>query len=287
MANTATKTRKPVKRSAAKAAPEPMNIDWVELMEKALTVPGSLGNQFNRFYNYSFFNMIWLMVQGVNEPVATYRRWGTLGRQVRKGSKGKTVLHPVIVTKRDPETKKPILDKNGKQQRIVIGFQARPTVFALSDTDGPDLELPEIPDWDLELAMKTLGITRVEFATADGNTGGYSTGSEIAINPVNDAPMHTAFHELGHVVLGHTKPEGVKEYQTHRGSMEFEAESVAYLVSHELELTEKGWDASASRAYIQGWLKGKDVTDAQIKAVFSATNKILVAGRPKKDDDSE
>ena len=37
------------------------------------------------------------MMQGVAEPVATYNRWRELGRQVRKGTKAKAVLAPVLV----------------------------------------------------------------------------------------------------------------------------------------------------------------------------------------------
>jgi hypothetical protein len=73
--------------------------------------------------------------------------------------------------------------------------------------------------------------------------------------------------------LGHCKSGD----ETHRGVAEFEAESVAYLVAKELQLI--AWDASESRAYIQGWLGGTEVTEENISRVFAAVNKVLAAGR--------
>jgi hypothetical protein len=58
---------------------------------------------------------------------------------------------------------------------------------------------------------------------------------------------------------------------------EFEAEATAYLVAKELELI--AWDPAESRAYIQGWLGGTEVTEDNISRVFAAVNKILTAGR--------
>ena len=58
---------------------------------------------------------------------------------------------------------------------------------------------------------------------------------------------------------------------------EFEAEATADLVAKELELI--AWDPAESRAYIQTWLGGADVTEDNITRVFAAVNKILTAGR--------
>ena len=91
-------------------------IDWRATLTEALNAPGSLGTTYTRFYNYSFLNQIRLMMQGVAEPVATYNRWIELGRQVRKGSKAKVVLAPVLVGG-------DLKDGNGN---IVIGSDGEP-----------------------------------------------------------------------------------------------------------------------------------------------------------------
>jgi hypothetical protein len=60
-------------------------LDWSKLLQDALTLPGSMGNVYNRFYRYSFLNTLLLQLQGVQEPVNTYNRWRDMGRQVKKG----------------------------------------------------------------------------------------------------------------------------------------------------------------------------------------------------------
>jgi hypothetical protein len=64
--------------------PVPTELDWSALIEVALSMPGSVGDTYNRFYEYSFMNQVLLMMQGISEPVATYNKWTELGRQVRK-----------------------------------------------------------------------------------------------------------------------------------------------------------------------------------------------------------
>jgi hypothetical protein len=69
-----------------------------------------------------------------------------------------------------------------------------------------DISTATAPNWNAELALSALGITRVEFTTMNGNAQGYAApGKQIAINPVAVLPHKTMFHELAHVVLGHTE----------------------------------------------------------------------------------
>ncbi|TMD69892.1 MAG: DUF1738 domain-containing protein, partial [Chloroflexi bacterium] len=75
---------------------EQRTIDWGKVIEEALTAPGNLGDTYNRFYQYSFFNQMLLRLQGVNEPVATYKKWQELGRQVLKGSRAKEIVRPIF-----------------------------------------------------------------------------------------------------------------------------------------------------------------------------------------------
>ncbi len=242
-------------------------LDWPALIEVALSAPGSVGNTYNRFYNYSFLNQILLLMQGVNEPVATYKRWTELGRQVQKGSKAKQIVRPVVI-KRKAETE-------GEEDSTFMRFKAVPCLFGLSETEGEALPMVEPVGWDLNTALEVLDIKRVDFAHLDGNVAGYSTERKVAINPVATDPLGTMFHEIAHVVLGHTSTENQEQ---HRGLGEFQAEATAYLAMHELEELSEA-QASESRGYIQGWLRDKRPPDAAIKAVFKATDTILRAGR--------
>lgn len=244
-------------------------LDWPELLDVALTVPGSLGNTYNRFYEYSFGNQVLLYLQGVYEPVATYKRWQDMGRQVLKGSKAKAILRPVM---------RKVTDEAGEEQTRVTGFKMVRCLFGVSETEGD--ELPEVApkDWSREQALANLDIREVPFTQLNGNIQGYSFERKVAINPVATYPFKTFMHELGHIVLGHTTRDQAVEYAEHRGVKEFQAEATAFLTVRELDATDE-MDEAESRAYIQGWLRGDTPPDQAVKQVFAATTKILQAGR--------
>jgi antirestriction protein ArdC len=244
-------------------------LDWQDLIEKALTMPGNVGNTYNRFYTYSFLNQLLLLEQGVLEPVATYERWKQLGRQVLRGSKAKTIIRPIVVTKKD---------EAGEVEENYLRFKPVRSLFALSETAGHELPPVEIPAWDLETAKRNLAIHQGRFRSLDGNTQGYSYGREFAINPTAKYPTKTLFHEIGHIVLGHTVIDQQADYVQHRGIKEFQAEATAHLTTNELGIATDE-EASVSRGYLQGWLQDQRPSDIAVRGVFSATDKILRAGR--------
>ena len=246
-------------------------IDWPALLTQALTLPGQMGNTYNRFYRYSFLNQLLLLAQGVTEPCASFKVWKNLGRIPVAGG-GRYVRHPAPIKKTDKKT---------GEETTFTRFYCRRSAFPYSNTVGPEIEWPELPKWDWQRALAALDIEQVPFEWIDGNAQGYSIDRKVAVSPVAVYPLKTGFHEMGHVVLGHTTDETVdglaEGEQLCRGVREFQAESVAYLLAHETGLTE--WASEESRAYIQGWLGNEEVTDAHIRAVFTATDKILTAGR--------
>jgi antirestriction protein ArdC len=245
------------------------SLDWPKLLETALTAPGSVGNTYNRFYTYSFLNQMYLLMQGVCEPVATYKRWQSLGRQVVKGAKAAEIVRPINI-KRERD--------DGEEVRITR-FKPVKCLFGYSQTIGEELLAVEPPGWDLDTAHQRLDVRRVPYQLLDGNTQGYSLGREYAINPVAVHPVKTTFHEIGHIILGHTTEDQLEDYQQHRGVREFQAESTAYLTTHELGVLDET-AASVSRGYVQGWLRDQRPPDPAIRQVFTATDTILKAGRP-------
>jgi len=105
----------------------------------------------------------------------------------------------------------------------------------------------------------------------------YAFEHSIAINPLAQLPHKTSFHELGHIVLGHTR-EGrlVDSDTTPRNIREVEAESVALICCETLQ-----WPGTEyCRGYIQRWLGGNEtVNDRSAQRIFSAAAAILKAGR--------
>lgn len=248
----------------------PPKFDWQALIETAITSPGSVGNVYNRFYTYSFLNQMFLAMQHVKEPVATYNRWQTLGRQVLKGSKAYSIVRPIFIEKKAEEGDVP--DK-------LLRFKPVKCLFTVSQTEGDELPEVELPGWDLQTAHERLDIKQVPFEHLDGNAQGYSIGREYALNPVAVHPTMTRFHEIGHIVMGHTAGADEGEYTEHRGIYEFQAQTTAYLSINELGIATEE-EASHTRGYVQHWLSGERPSDIAIRQVFSATDQILKAGRP-------
>jgi len=243
------------------------HVEWAELIEHALTAPGSLGRTYSRFHDYSFGNMVLLLMQGVNEPVAGLRRWNDMGRRVIKGSRAKTIMVPL---------KGKVEDERGDQHMVLRGFKFAKCLFGLSQTEGEPVPEVEPAEWSRARALGALAIREVGFESTDGNTQGYSQERNIAINPVAAYPMKTTLHEISHVLAGHTAAGS--GYAEHRGVAEFVAEGSAYLCMNELGLQDE-MDAAESRAYIQHWLRDERPEDKHIRQVFSVTDQILKAGR--------
>jgi hypothetical protein len=258
-------------------APEQRTLDWAKIIETALTAPGNIGNTYNRFYEYSFLNQMYLLMQGVHEPVATWARWKAIGRHILRGANAKYIIRP-IYSKVNAPTDQAQDEEAIEKVPTLIGFKPVKCIFALSDTEGEEPPPVTLPEWDFDTAVQQLGIRLVPFDALSGNLQGYSRNRDIAINPIAINPPKTRFHEIGHVVLGHTTPEGLAEYQQHRGIMEFQAEATAYLSMKELERLDED-TAFRSRGYVQGWLKGERPPDKAIREVFVATDQILKAGR--------
>jgi hypothetical protein len=249
-----------------------------ELLEGLLTLPGSVGETYNRFHRYSPRNVGYLALQGCPpEPVATFKKWNDLGRHVLKGSKAFSILRPITVK---VETE----DNSDEQYKLVRRYKIVRALFAVSQTAGDDLPPYEHPEWSVDKALKELGIERVPFESYDGNTGGYAVGNTIAINPVAPNGLRTTIHEMSHVVHGDTTPENLVNYQAHRGAFEFRAEASAHVVLNELGALDEQ-TASVSRGYAQSWVKDQTPPEDDCRRVLNVSTKILDAGYEPEGDE--
>lgn len=167
-------------------------------------------------------------------------------------------------------------DEDDAVARVVIAddrpfFVYRARWFVLSQTDGEPYQQVDVPFWNEDLALATLGIRRVPFDATDGNTQGYSSAQSIAISPVAALPHKTLMHEVAHIILGHTKPE----CNVRRNVQELAAESVALLVLDALGLA----GAEYCRGYVQSWASSEDLTDDVASGIMTAADLILRAGQ--------
>jgi len=261
-----------------------LQLNWENLLTEAVTKPGKILAAYSLFHNYSLANAVLALIQcemhGIQPgPINTFPGWKALGRHVIKGQKAISLVMPITRKKRDEENQQAADRHASRFEGCFTRFVFRPNWFVLSQTEGNNVTVATAPDWNAERALSALGITRVEFATMNGNAQGYAApGKQIAINPVAALPHKTMFHELAHVVLGHTEEGQLSDdEQTPRSFREVEAESVALLCCASLGLEGEEF----ARGYIQNWLGGASIPEKSAQKIFATAAAILKAGQEK------
>lgn len=248
--------------------------EWAEMLKDIIALKGTLSKCYSTFHNFSIGNQVLAMSQlqakGLPlSPIANYNDWKKLGRQVQKGQKALALIMPVTFNKKDEE--------GNKTDEIRQSFVLRNYWFSLDQTDGTDYNAePVSPHWDAEKANQALEISEIRFDMTDGNCQGYATAKSYAINPVATLPHKTRFHEMAHIVLGHTLEHTMTDSErTPKDIREVEAESVAYILCSILELP----GLEESRGYVQHWISGAEISEKSARRIFAAADKILKAGK--------
>ena len=270
-----------------------LELNWANLLTEAVTKPGKILAAYSLFHNYSLGNAMLALIQcemrGIQPgPINTFPGWKVLGRHVIKGQKAISLVMPITCKKHDEKNQQAADapdSHDGRKSECFTRFVFRPNWFVLSQTKGADIAAATAPNWNAERALSALGITRVEFTTMNGNAQGYAAaGKQIAINPVAALPHKTMFHELAHVVLGHTEEGPLSDDEhTPRSLREVEAESVALLCCASFELEGEEF----ARGYIQNWLDGASIPEKSAQKIFAAAAAILRAGQEKPQQNGE
>jgi antirestriction protein ArdC len=278
---TATKTRRPAKAAAPRKTIEEKKAQAAALHESIATQVEALRDSdrwtaflafASAFHSYSLNNVLLILSQRPDaERVAGFRKWQSLGRQVRKGEKAVRIFG--YSTKKVTEE-----DENGDEVEKRIARFPILSVFDIAQTDVIEGEtdrtivaqLTGADDHGIVDALSAYldgeGWT-VERQDLTGGRNGYSDpeGQRVVIGN-HLSPEHAAktmIHETAHVLMGHV--DDLAEYAEHRGLMETEAESVAYVVAGLV-----GFDTSAySVGYVAGW------ADADVELIRSTAARVL------------
>ena len=249
---------------------------FADLLASAVNDPGIVSNAYRRFHNYSFGNQLLAWSQCIERqiqpgPLATFPKWKSLGRHVRKGEKAIVLCQPVTIKrKREHES-------DTDEAEVFVRFTYRPAWFVLAQTVGDEVPPAVVPSWDRARALESLNVTEEPFAHFDGNVQGYARQRTIAVSPVAAMSYKTTFHEIGHVLLGHTtEGEQADGELTPRNLRECEAEAVALLCCAALDLP----GVEFSRGYIQSWWgQGNPIPERSAQRILKAADQIVRAGR--------
>ncbi len=261
-------------------------IQFRQLLEEAVSKPGTLMKAYSLFWNYSLGNQILALIQANQRgiplgPIASFNRWKELGRHVKRGEKAIELCMPITMKR---TVKEQGTDGTDVESELTFKrFVFKRNWFMLSQTDGAEYDMPAIPTWDRARALNTLNVEEIPFEMLNGNCQGYAKARQIAINPVAEMPAKTTFHELAHIELGHTS-EAVHDSETlPRSLKEVEAESVALLCLESLGMN----GAEYCRGYIQNWLSGATIPERSAQRIFAAADKILKAGIERQQGGAE
>jgi antirestriction protein ArdC len=253
------------------------NPNFSTLLAEAVNKPGTIMKAYSAFHNYSIGNQLLALFEcqrrGIEPgPINTFPRWQDLGRHVKKGERAITLCMPVTVKRKETN------DAGEEQDSSFTTFVYKARWFVLAQTDGQEMELPPMPEWNVDNALSALEIERVTFTATDGNLQGYARKRQVAINPIAQLPHKTLFHEIAHVMLGHTAEADFNDTEyTPKCLREVEAESVAMLCSEALDLE----GAEFCRGYVQEWLKRAGtsaIPEKSAQKILRVADQILKAG---------
>ena len=256
--------------------------DMRTILHIALTQPGVMNQAYRAFHNYSIGNQLLAALQLLDKglplaPIASFNAWREKGRFVKKGEKAISLFMPISV-KRRADKDAPADSAEAGEGGTFSMFMLRPNWFSLNQTEGDAFTAETItPAWDAVTAMAALDIFEEPFEHLQGNHLGYARRRSIGLNPMNPLKHKTRFHEMAHVVLGHTAVADMHDDEAlTRQIEEAEAEGVAYLLCALLDLPGQ----AESRFYIQGWLQGGTLPEKSAKRIFGAADRIMKAGQP-------
>lgn len=231
-----------------------------------------------KFPRYSVNNSLLIMMQKPEAQLCqSYTGWKEMGRYVKKGEKGLSILAPAPYKIEREQTimddkGRPVLDADGEpvKEKIEVTVRAFKVVktFDISQTAGK--ELPSIGPAELIgsiegyskflKALQEISSVPVTFEQINGGAKGFydQTDKRIAIKEGMSEvqTIKTVLHEMAHQKL-HDKDSVATAADISRNGKEVEAESVAYVVCQHYGIDTSDYSFS----YVASWSDGKETPE--------------------------
>lgn len=235
-------------------------------------------NVMAKFPKYSVNNTMLIMMQRPDAQLCqSFTGWKQMGRYVKKGEKGISILAPAPYKIEREQTKlddkgRPVFDADGEpvKEKVEVTIRAFKVVktFDLAQTDGK--ELPTIGPNELVgsidgypkllQALQEISPVPVSFELIDGGAKGYynlENKSIVIQEGMSEVQtIKTLLHEMAHQKL-HDKDTVPEAKDITRNGKEVEAESVAYVVCQHYGINTSDYSFS----YVAGWSEGKETPE--------------------------
>lgn len=247
----------------------------------------------SKFPQYSLRNTVLIAMQAPDAShIMGFEAWKdpAIGRHVKANEKGIRIIAPIKVKKQvekiDPDSKQPVLDKNGKpvteETEIIIPKFKVVCVYDVAQTEGK--ELPTLADEltgdveqykDFFAALEKTSPFPIAFeALGDGIKGRCNYEEQrIAINEGMSELQNikTAIHEIAHATLHDTGIDDPERLD--RRTREVQAESVAYTVCQHYGLDTSDY----SFGYVAGWSSGRELAELKgsLEIIHNAAAKLI------------
>ena len=254
-------------------------------------------NTMSKFHDYSFNNTLLIAMQKPDATlVAGYHDWkNKFGRHVKAEEKSIKILAPapykkkVQMTKVDPDTRKPVLGKDGQpvkeEKEITVPAFRVVSVFDVSQTEGKELPSIAVDQLtgdvdrfkDFYAALENVSPVPMTTERIAGAAKGYYHQIEKRIVIEEGLSqlqtLKTAIHEIAHAKLHAMDPETKEQPVPDRHTKEVQAESVAYTVCQHYGLDTSDY----SFGYVAGWSTGRELSElrASMETIRSAAHELI------------
>ena len=257
-------------------------------------------NTMSKFHDYSFNNTMLIALQKPDATyVAGYQKWkNEFKRYVNRYEKGIRIFAPAPYKlkkeqeKLDPDTDKPILDKDGnpvmEEVEVTIPAFKLVSVYDVSQTSGkelPTLGVDELKG-NVEDFEKFFGVLKevspvpIKLAEIDGSAKGFYHQEDKDITIKQGMPeiqtVKTAIHEIAHAKLHDRdlKKADIDSPPKDRNTEEVEAESIAYTVCQHFGIDTSDY----SFAYVASWGSGKDTPElkSSLETIRSTASELII-----------
>lgn len=252
----------------------------------------------SKFPQYSLRNTLLIAMQAPDAThVMGFDAWKdpAIGRYVKANEKGIRIIAPKTakknVKKLDPDTGKPVLDKDGKpvteEIEVIIPKFRVVCVYDVAQTEGK--ELPTLTNEltgnvkqykDFFAALKRTSPFALDFEPLGSGAKGRCFYDERRIAILTGMSelqnVKTAIHEIAHATLHDTGSGILSEGANGRPdkrTREIQAESIAYAVCQHYGLDTSDY----SFGYISGWSSGRELTELQssLEVIRSTAEKLI------------
>lgn len=236
-----------------------------------------------RFHRYSLCNTLLIASARPDATqVAGYRTWQRLGRQVRKGERGITILAPIRRQQapREPAAPESAAGQPDSPRETAVSFRTA-TVFDIAQTEGdplpPFATVQGNPAEYLErleqfVAARGIALRR---GTPPRGALGVSAGGIIVLR--DDLAPAEAFSTLVHETAHELLHRDAARHGADRTLLETEAEAVAFVVCRGIGLETN----TASADYIQLYDGTKDTLLTSLDRIRTTAIVILEALCPE------